>query len=180
MTAFDIGIGTIPQDETPPTFDAVTGDFDPDYPGSTQDHPYGFFPDGRPRKRRPHSRGSSASPSSTGPVSGRSKASESQARSAAALLAQMNVFVSGSVMLLGMPLTGQAINEANDQFRDMAYEALVMDPALCRKILSAGGSSGKAALIMAYGMLVMSIVPTGVMEIRAAKSATVNENGEFV
>jgi hypothetical protein len=42
----------------------------------------------------------------------------------------------------------------------MAREALATDPALCKKILSAGATSGKAGLVMAYVMLGATVVPT--------------------
>jgi hypothetical protein len=94
-------------------------------------------------------------------------ASESQARSAAALLARGNSLVAFSIGLMGMPLTAEQVAEANEQFEEQAYQALLTDPILCRKILSGGAMSGKVALILAYGMLGASVAPTAVKEIRA-------------
>jgi hypothetical protein len=100
------------------------------------------------------------------------------ARSAAGLLARLNSLVAIGVMTAGMPGIARSINENNEQFEAMAYEALLADPALCKKILGAGATSGKAGLIMAYSMLAVSTLPAAKSEIqerRAIREA--NEDG---
>ncbi|HEY6022457.1 MAG TPA: hypothetical protein VIY48_22125 [Candidatus Paceibacterota bacterium] len=175
-----IAEGTVPQDETPsfvdeaPATDATeaTGWFNPEYPHSTEEHPYGYFPISasnpdpdfsRPRKRRPHNRSGSGSSVAT------SARADTTAKTAAAMLSRMNSFVGMALMSFGMPLSGQALNEANSVFEDMAYEALQTDPTLARKILSAGATSGKAQLTMAYVMLGGSIAPVAYMEVKSKR-----------
>jgi len=171
----------IPQDTTPTLEPPVptTGDYNPEYPGSTEEHPYGLKPDGsayvrKPRggpepTRLPPGWAKASSGSTRSAIRGGMPASESQARAAAALLARANALLGFSVTMLGMPLTAGQLAEANEQFETQAYEALLTDPALCRKILSGGAMSGKVALILAYGMLGASIAPTAVMEIKAKR-----------
>jgi hypothetical protein len=174
--SFEIETGNAPRDETPVvSSESVTGDFDPDYPGSTSDAPYGFKDDGTPYRRRPRGTANKAS-KSTG--TRRSPASESQARTAAALLAKANNLMAISLMALGMPLTAMQLRQANEDFESMAYEALLTDPALCRKILSAGATSGKTALLLAYGMLGFSVVPSAMGELkeRRAKAEMESDN----
>lgn len=159
-----------------PTDTGFTGDsgekpYNPEYPDSTPEAPYGYFPDGRPRKRRPKGTAKNASK--------RSAASESQARAAAGMLAKVNSLVGTSLMLFGMPMTATQIENANEQFEVFAYEALLSDPALCRKILSAGANSGKAGLAMAYAMLGLSVAPTAFMEIKARREIVQNEADTF-
>jgi len=154
----------IPDDEPPPTI-GDNADFDPEYPGSTADAPYGFKDNGEPYKRRPWK----SATSSTG--SRRMPASDSSARAAAALLAQLNQMIAmGITMAAGLPNTGNAILEGNKRFEETAFQALQTDPQLCKKILSVGATSGKAGLVMAYGMLGMSIVPAATAEIRERRS----------
>lgn len=157
----------IPQDETPDIEVSSTGDFDPDYPGSTADAPYGFKPNGEPYKRRPNKSGSRAS--SSGGVT-KSPANDSLARSAAGVLSTMNILVGMSVSAFGMTQTSESIVEANKRFEVMAVDALRNDPALCRKILSAGTSSGKAQLVMAYGTLALAVFPAAKNDVQMLRS----------
>ncbi len=155
-------------DEPPETDDTpITGDFNPDYPGSTESAPYGFKPDGTPYLRRP--KGTAKTPASPGaPLLGSSRR-DKNARDAARLLARLNALIGLSLTVSGMPNTAASLADANEQFESMAYEALVSDPALCSKILSAGTAGGKAGLIMAYTMLGASIIPSARQEIAARK-----------
>lgn len=173
-TTLDISTGNIPMDEAPET-EITTGlPFNPEYPDSTPDAPYGFFPDGRPRKRRPRGTGTTAT--SSGPR--KTAASDSQARMAAAMLAQVNNLVGMSLALFRLPVTGAQITEANAGFEQMAYEALLTDPALCRKILSAGANSGKAGLVMAYAMLGAAVVPVAMQEMKESRRVALAEGAE--
>jgi hypothetical protein len=166
------GVYDAPPDEAPGTDDTeATGWFNAEYPHSTQEHPYGYFPDGkggydfsRPRKRRPHNRTSSGVSSVA--TSGRA---DSTARTAALMLARMNGLVGVALIGFGMPISGQALKDGNEVFKDMAYEALQADPVLARKILSAGASSAKGQLTMAYVMLGGSIAPLAAQEIKAKR-----------
>lgn len=178
--SLDILEGVIP-DEAPATSDHDTPGlpdwFSADYPYSTEEHPYGFFnlPNGepdytRPRKRRPHGKRES-----TGAVATSARA-DTSAKTAAAMLARLNTFVGLSLGVFGMDLTRDALLSGNDVFQDMAYEALLTDPALARKILSAGASSGKAQLTMAYVMLGGAIAPVGYGELKR-KRAVPDEAG---
>ena len=154
VTQSDATAEEVPGDITP------GGDYDPDYPGSTPEAPYGYKADGTPYKRRPGKRGSSGS---------RIIAPESQARAAAAMLAKVNSLIAISLHVSGLPQTASAVNDGNREFETLAYEALRTDPVLCRKILSAGGTSGRAGLYMAYGSLAITAGPTAWNEYKERK-----------
>ena len=160
-------IPAAPDDIAPATEEVVstTGDYDPLYPGSTPEAPYGYKADGTAYKRRPN-KGYTRRESG----SGRIVASESQAKAAAAMLAQVNNLVCISIHVAGMPRTATSIQEQNAQFEAMAFEALLTDPALCKKILMAGANSGKAALLMAYATLGMSAVPAAISEVKERRN----------
>jgi len=162
----------LPRDITPDISSGdVTGDYDPAYPGSTPEAPYGFKPDGSPYKRRP--RGTATKTSNAGVR--RTPASEQQAATAAALLAKMNLLIGAGLGMLGLPMTAASLAEANESFESMAREALLTDPALCRKILSAGATSGKTALVMAYGMLGASVAPAAFVEFKTRRNENAND-----
>lgn len=185
---FTIGEGEVPDDGTPdetPPFIPVTNDpdsldnpdnwFDAQYPHSTKDHPYGYFPDkdgnpdyDKPRKRKPHSRRSSGSG-----VQGRMPATDKQARTAAALLARMNLFLGMGLGALGLPITGMELARANVEFEEMAYQALLNDPELCRKIMAAGTTSGRTQLTLAYVMLGGSLAPLAWKEVKDKRASDV-------
>lgn len=180
---FTIGEGSVPPDETPdftpdPVDPGNPADprnwSDPDFPYSTPEAPYGYFtisskddsPDyTRPRKRRPQGRGSRS-----GVERGNYPASEKSARTAAKLLAQMNLFVGMGISAFGLRLTARELVKANDQFEEMAYNALLSDPKLCQKILSAGAQSGKTQLMFAYVALGGSLAPMAWSEMRASRA----------
>lgn len=165
----DIEPGSVP-DSVPTTTGTNPDWYDQDYPYSTEEHPYGFFPledgtpdFGRPRKRRPKGSGGGGTKSST------SAKPSGNARQAARLLAQMNMFVGMGIMSFGFIQTAEQLKAANAGFEEMAYDALVNDPALCKKILSAGASSGKSQLVMAYAMLGVAIVPVAMTEAKSIR-----------
>ena len=184
--------GTVPQDEPPfigPSQDEAppisgqeaTGWYDPEFPFSTEEHKLGFFPDkdgnpdfDRPRKRRP--RGSSGGLGL--PSVATSARANTIAQTAATMLARMNNLVGMSLMMFGLPLSGQAIKDAEEVFKEMAFEALQTDPALARKILSAGASSGQAQLTMAYVMLGAQVAPTAVAEFKERRQAKETDDDE--
>jgi len=170
MSQLHLADADSPQDTPPPT----SGDYNPEYPGSTAEAPYGYKPDGTPYKRRPKGTGGA---SGSGTV--KSPASDAQAKSAAYLLSRANVIVGISLAAFGMPMTTAALADANEDFEKMAYEALLTDPALCRKILSAGATSGKAGLVMAYASLGVSIMPAARDELRAKRLAKEAERESY-
>lgn len=173
--------GDVPTDETPTqSQDASTsgasadGDnwFNPDFPYSSEEHPYGYFPDGqggwdfdKPRKNKPRGYGGKGSGVSKG-----HPASEKSARTAAKLLAQMNLFIGMGISAFGLRMTAQEIVAANDQFEEMAYNALLSDPKLCAKILSAGMSSGRSQLMFAYLALAGALTPVAMEDIRVIRA----------
>ena len=168
-----------PKDESPETVNpdsttGATGDFDPTYPGSTPDAPYGFKADGTPYVRRPRgTAGTSRTPTSIG----RMPASESQATQAASLLATGNTFMGFGLVAFGMPMTASALAEANKEFEALAFQALLADPALCRKILSGGAVSGKVMLAMAYAQLAVALFPDAKQEIAARRQERLENDG---
>lgn len=163
-TEFNFGTAPVPQDIAPPTGDEEAGPFIDLYPDSTPEAPYGRKPDGTPYKR--HHGGHGKSPS-TGAAKGSAMPAGRQAETAAALLARLNVLFGFALTTAGMPESAATLAENNAQFEAMAREALSADPALCRKILSAGATSGKAGLAMAYVMLGASTFPSMRAEYKA-------------
>lgn len=152
-----------PPDELPSDYtDTATGPFTDLYPDSTPEAPYGYKSDGTPFKRHHGAGRRSSGPASSG---GRLPAGK-QAETAAALLARLNSLMGLGFIAAGMPLAAVKLSENNGQFEAMAREALATDPALCKKILSAGATSGKAGLVMAYVMLGVSVVPAARAEYR--------------
>lgn len=163
MTTLDFREVDAPTDD-PPALEIA--DFDPEFPGSTPEAPYGFKEDGTPYKRRPKGSGTGGSKT---PRSTASKANETLATSAARMLCQINSLVGISLTVFGMPETAMDIEKANAQFETMAIESLRTDPTLCRKILSAGASSGRTGLLMAYIYLAGSAFPSARSEIKAKR-----------
>jgi hypothetical protein len=96
---------------------------------------------------------------------------------AADALVQLNCLIGTGLMVIppvlgreSMMETGAAIAAAQDGFRESAFEALKTDPALCRMIVRAGVTSGKLALMIAYGTMAISVAPTAYLELRKERS----------
>jgi hypothetical protein len=96
---------------------------------------------------------------------------EQLAASASEILSKTNSLAMLAVMAFGMPLTASVIAEHNDEFKNNAYEALLLDPALCKKIMATGGKTAGLALFMAYGQLGMFVVPLAITEFKAKRDA---------
>lgn len=158
-------------DETP---EWISGHapFDPQYPDSTPEAPYGFKKDGTPYTRHHGKR----SQSSGGSVR-KMPANPAMAKSAAGLLARLNLLFGLAIHTSGLEATAMELRKANEQFEELAYEALSADPVLCKKILGAGATGGKTGLIVAYSMLGVAIVPTARTEIIERRRARESENG---
>lgn len=116
----------------------------------------------------------SSSPRSTGGAT----SNEKLASAALDILVQANNLCGMGLMLMQMPRTASAIAMREDPFRVQALEALKADPALCKMILKAGATSGKAMLFMAYGMLAISIAPVALEEIKEKKAAKQEQSEE--
>lgn len=104
----------------------------------------------------------------------RNTGSGNLAKQAAAVLEETNALIAGAMMLLPMPYnlmdTGMALAEANDAFVIKAEKALNSSPKLCRFILKGGAISGQLALVTAYGVMVGTILPTAIAELRENRS----------
>jgi hypothetical protein len=81
-------------------------------------------------------------------------------------LCQVHGLVASLGYVTGFPMTASAIAGAEDGFREQAYNALLTDPDLCKAILRAGTTSGRVALLIAYGMFAGAVAPTAVMEFK--------------
>ena len=121
----------------------------------------------KPKKCPEHRKNGSKSGTST--VRKTNAANTKLAEQAADALALINSMIGAAVAMpfVGLEATAEAINVSNPTFRDMAAEALIADPKLARQILTAGGVSGKMALLMAYGMFGMAVAPVAYMELKA-------------
>ena len=157
---------------TLPTF--ITGDVPPDDESPPTPFEYACETCGKElhyggRGRKPkycdeHKRGGSTTPRKN---LGKNDVLAAQATEA---LCQMNSISAIGLMMFGLPTTASAINNAHDSFREQAYNALLTDPDLCRKILKGGTGSGKIALVIAYGMLGAAVVPVAHMEIKEKRA----------
>lgn len=165
-------ITEVDNDETPPVSVEPSPNKDPEYPGSTPDAPYGFKDNGEPYKRRPYAPRTSSGKSRS--TSG--KSNDALASSAARMLCQINSLVGMSLTVFGMPQTAMDIEKANSDFETMATESLRTDPALCRKILSAGATSGRTGLTIAYIYLAGSAFPSARSELQAKRREKDLEN----
>jgi len=163
----------VPSDSTPPVDDYDDVDISNVVPlaapPSTDDPeaPYGRTKSGRIRKRPV----GSARRGASGPRGG----NEVLARQAASLLAQANGLITTGLFLTGFPRTASAIAERNEPFEAQVTAALIADPALCRTILRAGGTSAKLSLLVAYGMLAGSVAPVALEEYRDMRSRRADE-----
>lgn len=167
MSEFTVlGETDIPQDKTPPT-DDYTPETDE---GFDSEAPYGRTPTGRIRKRPV---GSTTRGAKGG---GGKNSNQALATQAAALLAQTNGLLCTGLMLARMGQTASALAQANEGFEEQVAAALITDPALCRTILRAGGTSAKMSLIIAYVMLGAAVAPVGYMEYREIRSSRIQED----
>lgn len=98
----------------------------------------------------------------------RSKRGDAIAREAADVLVQINGLIQVGMLIVPepykMPRTAMKLDAVSDKFGEQAFEALKASPALAKAIARAGGVSGSAGLIIAYGMLAASIAPVAVEE----------------
>ena len=86
-------------------------------------------------------------------------------------LMQINGLGALVCMLSGMPMTAAAITSTEDGLREQVKAALITDPDLCNKILSAGTHSAKISLVIAYGMFAAAVVPVAIMEFKSNREA---------
>ncbi len=121
----------------------------------------------KPKYCSKHKKGQSKPRSTVGKVGG---AVATQAAQATSVLVQINGILAMGMMAIGLNGSASALAEANDQFEQRAYAALVTDPALCQLILKSGVKSAKLSLAIAYGGLVAAVAPTAVVELRERKA----------
>lgn len=172
----DIELSDIPEGgDTTPSFSEVVDSgsnvaewYDPLFPFSTKEHPFGFFnkSDGSPNFEKPRTRRPNKSRDSTPQSVGRTPTNPRNAEAAASVLARLNSLLGMGLGALGLQMTKEQLALANVEFETMAKEALLADPVLTKKILSVGASSGKAQLGIAYAMLGGAIAPVAMMEFK--------------
>lgn len=88
------------------------------------------------------------------------------ARQATDVLVTLNGMMATGAFVMSWTGTAGAIARANESFESAAFEALLLDPALCRMILRGGSNSGKLALTLAYGMFFASVAPSALTDVR--------------
>lgn len=131
---------------------------------------------GRGRKPKfcdDHKRSSSSSKSS-----GSSSNNEKLAAAALDVLVQGNNVGVMILSLAQMYGTASAVSQREEAFRATALEALKADPGMARSILKAGATSGKAMLMMAYGMLAVSVAPVAIQEFKEKRAAARDQEEE--
>lgn len=97
----------------------------------------------------------------------RGKSAELAGR-ATAVLMQLNGFVALGLAVMQLHLTAGKFREevTKETFEDTIYNALILDPELCEYICRGGVKSGKVALFVGYGMVLATVFPTAVLELR--------------
>lgn len=130
-------------------------------PADAEQAPYGYTKSGRVRTRP---LGTSKRGKSHTPVT------PERAHAAASVLARLNKIVGTGLFVAGFHRTVEELADANEAFETQAAEALLDDPELVSKILSAGASSAKVALLVAYGGLAIDIAPTLIQESREKRA----------
>lgn len=103
---------------------------------------------------------------------------ERLAAQAADVLSGINDIVATGTMFVGFQATASMIAEGNEAFREQAYQALLIDPALAKTILRGGSSSGKIALVMAYAMFLAPVSRVAIQEYRMNASLRRSEGSE--
>lgn len=97
-----------------------------------------------------------------------SKRNDALAEEAAEVLNQINGLVGIGLLIapkpFRMPQTAKALEERSDRFKEAAVDALKANPDLARSIARAGGVSGSAGLVIAYGVLAASLAPVAMNE----------------
>jgi hypothetical protein len=156
----DFEDAVIPPDSTPPLTDA-------EYPCRVcgrEAGPYG----GRgpkPKYCPEHKKGTKAAVRSA-KVTG---APANLAAQATGVLVQLNGMLAIGAMAMGLNGTASAIAQANPNFEEQAYQALLTDQDLCKLILKGGVKSAKLSLGIAYVGMGTAVIPTAVMELKEKK-----------
>jgi hypothetical protein len=89
------------------------------------------------------------------------------AAQAAKTLANLNSLFAMGLTMASMFRTAGVVAEYNaEMFEKQAYEALLLDPELCRQIVRTGGKSAGMALGMAYVGMGIAVGPVAVNEYR--------------
>lgn len=160
--AIDLDIPSIPQDEAPDV---------PEYACEECGRALEYSGRGRPPTRcDEHKKNRKRST----PASG-TKRDNAIAREAADVLAQINGLIGIGLLVAPapykFPATAAKLDEVAPKFDAEVYKALQASPTLARSIARAGGVSGAAGLIIAYGMLGASLAPIALMEWQANRAA---------
>lgn len=108
---------------------------------------------------------------STPGAAGRKSNNDKLARQATDVLVTFNAMLGTGALLIGWIGSAQAVARANESFEAQCYEALILDPNLCRMILRGGSNGGKLALALSYGMFGASVAPAVITDVRMAREA---------
>lgn len=101
-----------------------------------------------------------------------SAANDKLASTATSVLCGYNRIASIGASVVGLEETGNAIWNGNDEFSDLAFEALRDDPALAKRIASVtAGSPGMLGLIIAYAALGSAVAGVAREELAAKRAA---------
>jgi hypothetical protein len=155
----------IPDDVVPPTTDV-------EYPCEIcgkESGPYGGR--GRKPKRCPeHKKGTSVRKLTGNAGNLAVQASET--------LSQLNGIIAIGLMAVGFNRTASTIAAGNDVFTERAHAALLTDPDLCKLILKGGVKSAKISLGIAYGGLLMPVIPVAMDELRERREEALARKNE--
>lgn len=122
-----------------------------------------------PTKCDAHKKASSST--GRGSSSGMRQSHVRKAEQAADVLCQINAWAGAGLMIAQLPGTASEFAGREEVFRGQALNALLLDEKLCDMILRGGQKSGAAALLMAYTMMLGSVVPMAIMEIRERRES---------
>lgn len=122
----------------------------------------------KPKYCPDHKKGNSTSNTRSAKVTG---SAQTLAAQATGVLVQLNSLMAVGAMAMGLTGTATAIFEANPNFEEQAYQALLTDPEFCKFLLKGGAKSAKVSLGIAYFGMGAMVVPTAVNEMREKKAA---------
>ncbi len=120
----------------------------------------------KPKYCDEHKKGNKNSSTRSAKVTG---SAANLAAQATGVLVQLNSVIAVGAMALGLTETAKAVFEANPNFEEQAYQALLTDPEFCKFLLKGGAKSAKVSLGIAYFGMGAMVVPTAISEIKDRK-----------
>lgn len=103
---------------------------------------------------------------------------EKLAAQALELLVNLNDMICGGLMIVGFHGTAMAISAREEAFREQALAALIADPELCKRLTEKAKFAGPLGLVIAYGILTMSVAPVAATELKDTRARIAQKRRE--